>query len=50
MLPPIFAADAFSVSRARCAWHAVVVTLRWPRSALIMDSPSPSARAREAYE
>ena len=48
MLSPTFAADAFSVSRARCAYFTVVITVLWPSSRAISGSPSPSASACEA--
>ena len=50
MLSPTRAAEAFSISRARCAYRAVVPMVEWPSSCPIMLRLSPSAKAREAYE
>ena len=48
MLSPVRAAAAFSASRTRCAYFAVVSTLEWPSSRPMTVKPSPSASAREA--
>ena len=48
MLAATRAAEAFSVSLARCAYRAVVSMLVWPSNRPISDRLSPSARAREA--
>ena len=50
MLPPTRAAAAFSESRTKCAYRAVVVTLECPSSRPIIVRLSPSAKALEAYE
>ena len=41
-------AATFTESRARCAYRAVVWTLRWPRSFRIIGRLSPRERALDA--
>jgi len=48
MLTAMRSADSLTESRARCAYRAVVSTLRCPSSRPMIGSPSPSASAREA--
>ena len=48
MLSPTREADALTVSRARCAYRAVVRTWVWPSSFPIIGRLSPSPTAREA--
>lgn len=48
MLLPTLSADAFSASRIRWAYLAVVSTFQWPSSSPTIGRPSPNAKAREA--
>ena len=50
MLSPTRDAEALTVSRARCAYRAVVWTWVCPRSFPIIGRLSPSSTAREAKE
>ena len=50
MLSPMRAAEAFTVSRAKCAYRAVVCTCVRSSSFPITSNPSPNANALEAKE